>query len=141
MAKPMSTSRNDNATPSQLGSPTNGLPLLNRLTVRTCEPIAAPVSRTPRTINAIPAQRDSPGEGADVPWTAATSCKNKLKRATTNPKPMSARPVRIQARKVRSAAKKIRGSGSGGVLTPVYADGPVCEASIQILISRQAPCR
>ena len=36
--------------------------------------------------------------------------RNKLKRATTKPKPIRAKPVLIQAKKVRSFAQKIRGS-------------------------------
>ena len=52
-----------------------------------------------------------------APWwcgksgrTAANSRRNSPNRATTNPKPISDRPVRTQASSVRSAARRTRGT-------------------------------
>ena len=50
--------------------------------------------------------------GDVVPEWWLTTRKKTPKRATTKPRPITARPVRIQASSVRSAAKWTRGSGS-----------------------------
>src|SRR5258708_10106759 len=54
------------------------------------------------------------------PCDASSSRRKRSNRATTNPKPISASPVRIQAKSVLSAARYKRGSFSGksGNFTP-----------------------
>jgi hypothetical protein len=52
------------------------------------------------------------GTGTAPPVTTASSYRNSPSRATTNPNPMSARPVRIQASRVRSTASATRGSSA-----------------------------
>src|SRR5438874_12958618 len=71
---------------------------------------AAIVRAIPITTSAAPHQTEIPIAGAELAGVDLKACENTPKRATTNPKPISASPVLIQARKVRSAARYTRGS-------------------------------
>ncbi len=58
----------------------------------------------------LPVQSENPEERTGISVAAEPiSRKNNSKRATTNPNPIKARPVRIHASSVHSAAKYIRG--------------------------------
>jgi hypothetical protein len=60
----------------------------------------------PMAIRAMPAGMEKPvSETLTAIFSSASSCKNKPKRAMTNPNPISATPVRSHARNVRSTAR------------------------------------
>jgi hypothetical protein len=81
-----------------------------------------------RACSAVSAISLSNGNGADAvatrepPWEGRSSRRKSPNRATTNPNPIIASPVRIHAKSVLSAAKYTRGSFSGksGTFPPVF---------------------
>jgi hypothetical protein len=67
--------------------------------------VATRLITTPKTTSAMPNHTDSPPDCTSRKFCTAVSSRRKMpKRATTNPKPIRAMPVRIHASSVRSAA-------------------------------------
>ena len=108
----------------------------SRIMRRYCA-VDAAITITPIRTSAVPVQRENPEERTGT-FDAADpiSRKNSPKRATTNPNPIKARPVRIHANNVRSAAKIIRGSCVGSVICGLY----VCDQSTIEYPVRRASC-
>ena len=76
-----------------------------------CSLAANKQTAVPMTTSAVPIQREKPVcSGRGMLPAAAISRRKKLKRATTNPNPIIARPVLTHANNVRSPAKRVLGS-------------------------------
>ena len=99
------------ATPRVDGRPVTSRPRLkSRILLRYCS-VQAAFTIAPARTKAVPVHSENPEERTGVPpATDPISRKKSPKRATTNPNPIRASPVRIHASNVRSAAKYTRGS-------------------------------
>jgi hypothetical protein len=140
VASPRATSTAATTRPSETAGGWNGSPRsIRRMTARYCHPAAA-VTATPVSVSATPTAIDAPVWWYARASAAASSRRNSPNRATTNPNPIRAIPVRTQASRVRSAANRTRGSSgrrSAGVSMGTHMSKGVRDGAV----ASRGPCR